>query len=165
MPKRYGLTLAGLAGVLLVAAGCSLAPAPTPTPGLEPVLTIEGAYGLPLAAQPNTGEFFMVIRNTGMAADRLLSARSPACGQVELAQWVANADGSPGIAPLLHPLDIPAPGQTEFKEGGYYHLLCRSPQADQFKPGAKILLTLIFDTLGERRVSVEIRAAPAAAPP
>jgi copper(I)-binding protein len=161
MMKPDGLIRSGLAALLLVLAACSPAPAVTPTSELRPFLTIEGAYGLLSAVLPGAGEIFLVIRNTGLAADRLLSGRSDACGKVELYQWVMKADSSPGIDPLPQPLDIPSLGQTEFKEGGYYHLLCLDLQADQFKPGAKIRLSLTFDTSSEQRLSVDIRLAAA----
>jgi copper(I)-binding protein len=161
---RHGLTLSGLAGLLLVLAGCNLAPA-TPTSDLQPALTIQGAYGLLSARLPGAGEFYMVIKNAGMAADRLLSGHSDACGKVELYQWVPKADGSPGIALLPNPLDIPSLGQTEFKEDGYYHLLCQDLKEDRFKPGAKVRLTLTFDTSAEQRVSVEIRPGTATPSP
>jgi copper(I)-binding protein len=158
---RAILTGIGLSVLLAVLIGCSPTPVATPTSDLTPFIVVDQAYGQVSALIPGAGEFFMVIKNSGMAADRLVSGQSEACDRVEIREMITRSDGTPELYPRTDPLDIPSRGQTEFKNGGYYHLLCTQMKADQFRPGARIRLTLVFDTSGDKQVNVEVREAPA----
>lgn len=151
----------GILALLSVLVGCSPTPVAPPTadPDLAPLIAIDRPYGQISTLIPDAAEFFMVIKNSGMAADRLVSGKSDACGSVEIREMLTPSGGTPVLYARTHPLDIPSRGQTEFKAGGYYHLLCAQMKADQFKPGARIRLTLNFDTSGERQISVDIREA------
>ena len=161
--KLWRATLTGIAvlGVLLVA--CSAAPAATPTPA-APSITIDSAYGHTSPSMPTAGGLFMVIKNAGTASDKLVSGKSDACGSVEIHQMVMKSDGTLGMNLVTDPLDVPAGGQLELKEGGY-HIMCIQMKPDQFKPGAKINLTLVFEKSGEKTVSADIREAPATTTP
>jgi periplasmic copper chaperone A len=126
-------------------------------PAAAPALAIENAWGRPSATMPTAGGMFMVIKNTGTAPDKLLSGKSPACGSIEVHEMVKKSDGTMGMNLLDKPLEIPAGGQVELKAGGL-HIMCIMKKDDQFKPGAKIDLTLIFEKSGEKTVSAEIRS-------
>lgn len=137
-------------GLLLVVmlAGCA--------PASAPALSIESAWGRPSATMPTAGGMFMLIKNTGAAADKLLSGKSPACGSIEVHETVMKADGSMGMNLIDKPLEIPAGGQVELKSGDL-HIMCIMKKDDVFKPGAKIDLTLTFEKSGDKTVSVEVR--------
>ena len=162
MLKLWRATLTGIAvlGVLLVA--CSAAPAATPTPA--PAISIEGAYGHTSPSMPTAGGLFMVIKNAGTASDKLVSGKSDACGSVEIHQMVMKSDGTMGMNLVTVPLDVPAGGQLELKEGGY-HIMCIQMKPDQFKVGSQISLTLMFQKSGEKMVMADIREAPATTTP
>jgi periplasmic copper chaperone A len=105
---------------------------------------------------PGAGGLFMVIKNTGNAADRLVSAKSSACGMVEVHQTVMKSDGTMGMNLVSDPVVIPAGGQLELKSGGM-HIMCMQLKADQFKAGSNIDLTLVFEKSGEKPITAEIR--------
>ena len=144
-----------LCGLVL---GCLLlSMLPGCAPAAAPSLTIETAWGMPSKTMPTAGALFMVIKNTGTAPDKLLSGKSPACGSIEIHEVVKKADGTMGMNLLDKPLEIPAGGQVELKSGSF-HIMCIMKKDDQFKTGAKIDLTLVFEKSGEKTVSAEIRA-------
>ena len=147
MQYRGGLVLCLI--LISVMIGCA--------PALAPSLTIESAWGRPSPTMPTAGGVYMLIKNTGTAPDKLLSGKSPACGSIEVHEMVKKSDGTMGMNLLDKPLEIPAGGQVELKSGGL-HIMCIMKKDDQFKPGAKIDLTLIFEKSGEKTVSAEIRS-------
>ncbi len=148
MKLHLGLTSLLLGGLLVVLAGCA-APA-------APALAIDGAWGRLSPTMPGAGGIFMLIKNTGSAADKLVSGKSDACGMVEVHEMVKNTDGTMVMNLVPNPVEIAAGGQLELKSGGM-HIMCMKMKADQFKPGNTINLTLKFEKSGEKAVSVEIR--------
>ena len=138
-------------GLLLcfLLAGCA--------PAASPALSIENAWGRPSMDVPTAGGIFMLIKNSGAAPDKLLSAKSPACGAVEVHETVMKADGSMGMNLVDKPVEIPSAGQVELKSGSL-HIMCMMKKDELFKPGAMIDLTLAFEKSGEKTVSVEVRA-------
>jgi len=137
-------------GLLMLAlvAGCA--------PAAAPSITVESAWGRPSMDMPTAGGIFMVIKNSGTAADNLLSGSSPACGSIELHEMVMKSDGTMGMNLLDKPIEIPAGGQVELKSGDL-HIMCIMKN-DQFAVGSMIDLTLVFEKSGEVKVSVELRA-------
>jgi copper(I)-binding protein len=137
-------------GVLFLSlvAGCA--------PAAAPVISVESTWGMPSMSMPTTGAFFMVIKNTGNAPDKLLSGTSPACGSIEVHETVMKADGTMGMNLLDNPLEISAGGQVELKSGGL-HIMCIMKKDDQFKAGSKVDLLLKFEKAGEQKVTAEIR--------
>ena len=134
--------------LLALMAGCA--------PAAAPVISIDGVFGKPSMAMPTAGAFFMLIKNTGSAPDKLLSGSSPACGSIEVHETVMKKDGTMGMNLLEKPLEINAGGQVELKSGGI-HIMCIMKKDDQFKPGAKVDLTLKFEKAGEQKVTADIR--------
>jgi periplasmic copper chaperone A len=112
--------LAVIALSVVILAACNPAPAATSTPAPAPPLSIEGAYGHASPSMPTTGGLFMVIKNAGLAADKLVSGKSDACGSVEIHEMVKKADGTMGMNLVTDPLEVPAGGQLELKEGSYH---------------------------------------------
>jgi periplasmic copper chaperone A len=133
--------------VLMLLAGCRTAAAPA--------ITVESAWGRPSPTMPTAGGMYMMIVNTGDAADRLLSGSSPACGSIEVHEMVQKADGTMGMNLLDQPLAIAAGGQVELKPGDL-HIMCIMKN-EAFVPGATINLTLKFEKFGEVTIPVELR--------
>jgi copper(I)-binding protein len=143
--------LCGSIVVLLVfslLAGCSA--------GASPSISIENAYGHPSAAVAGAGGLFMVIKNSGAAADKLVSGKSDACGMVEIHEMVKKDDGTMGMNMVANPVEVPAGGQLELKDGGM-HIMCMKVDQTLFSIGSKINLVLTFEKSGQKTVSVEIR--------
>jgi len=139
-------------GLLLITliAGCAPSAAPAPA------ISVESAWGRPSMDMVTSGAFYMVIKNSGNAPDRLLSGTSPACGSIEVHEMVMKSDGSMGMNLLDKPLEIPAGDEVELKSGGM-HIMCIMKKDAEFAAGANVNLTLVFETSGEITVPVEIR--------
>jgi copper(I)-binding protein len=139
-----------VSGIFLLStlAGC--------TPAAAPSINIESAWGRPSPSIAGSGAIYMVIKNTGSQPDKLLAAKTSACGMAEIHETVKNADGTMSMNLLTDPVDLPAGSQVEFKSGSF-HIMCMMMKTDQFKTGAKIELTLTFEKSGEKKVGVEIR--------
>jgi len=139
-----------LSVVLLGLVGCA-----SPTPAASKI-TVEGAWGRssPMIAQ--AGAFYMTIRNTGSVADKLTSGKSGSCGTVELHESYMMPNGAMGMRMVTGgTIDVPANGQVELKVGGL-HVMCIEKKAE-FKAGAKLPLTLVFEKAGQINVDVEIK--------
>jgi len=117
--------------------------APTAAPGMEGA--IAGAGG--------NGAAFMVVRNTGSSADRLLSAASDAAEAVELHTMVKEGD----LMKMrqVEAVEVPANGEVALAPGGYHVMMIGLRPA--FQPGQTISLTLRFERAGEVTLPVEVR--------
>ncbi len=139
------------AWLLFELAACGGRP-PTTGPRIE----VEGAWGRPSPKVATAGAFYMVIRNPSDEADRLLSARSPACGIIELHESYQTPEGAMGMRPVPGgSIEIPAKSQVELKVGGL-HLMCID-KLEEFKAGSRIPVTLMFEKSGAMTLEVEIR--------
>ena len=121
-----------------------------------PQIIVEDAWGQPSPMVAASGVFYMVINNKGNQADTLLSAKSDACGVVELHESYMKDDGSMGMKMVEGGrIDVPAGGSVELKVGGL-HMMCINKIAE-FKTGDKYALVLTFEKSGEIVVEVEIK--------
>jgi copper(I)-binding protein len=94
-------------------------------------VSVEGAWARPSPKVADAGAFYMVIKNSGAQADKLVSASCPACGMMELHESYMMADGMMGMRPVEGgTIEIPAGGQVELKVGGL-HIMC-TQKADAF---------------------------------
>ena len=145
--RAFAGLLIGLV-LLGILAGCA--------PAASSNISVEGAWARPSPSLPTSGAFYMLIKNSGSAADKLVSGSSPACGSIELHEMVKKDDGTMGMNLLENPVEIPANGQVELKVGGL-HAMCIMKK-DAFTVGAKVDLTLKFEKAGEKTVTAEIKA-------
>ena len=104
---------------------------------------------------------YMVIRNTGAAVDRLISASSPAAAKVELHVHI-NDNGVMKMREVPG-YDVPANGTFELKPGGA-HLMFMDIRRP-FKEGEKLPVKLKFEKAGEVSAEFHVgrigdRAAP-----
>src|SRR5262245_21690504 len=102
---------------------------------------------------------FMTIRNQGAAADRLVSASSPAAARVET--HVTEKQGEIMRMREVKGYEIPARGSFELKPGGAHLMLVDIKRP--FKEGEKIPVVLRFQNAGEVKVELEVRALGAPA--
>jgi copper(I)-binding protein len=139
-----GLLLSGL----LLLAGCNTSPGPE--------ISIENAWGRPSPKVATAGAFYMLIKNSGGEADKLVGGESPACRIVELHESYMTEEGAMGMRPVEGgAIEIPASGEVELKIGGM-HMMCIEKLQD-FKVGAILPLTLNFEKTGNLKIDIEIR--------
>ena len=106
---------------------------------------------------------YLVIRNQGAAADRLVSASSPAAAKVELHVHI-NDNGVMKMRQAAG-YDVPAKGNFELKPGGAHLMFVDIKRT--FKEGEKLPVTLKFEKAGELSAEFHVgrlgeSAAPAA---
>ena len=88
---------------------------------------------------------YMLIRNSGAAADRLLSASSPVAARVELHVHI-NDNGVMRMREVRG-YDVPAGGAFELKPGGAHLMFMEIKRP--FKEGEKLPVKLKFEKAGE----------------
>ena len=88
---------------------------------------------------------YLVIRNQGAAADRLVSASSPAAAKVELHVHI-NDNGVMKMREVPG-YDVPAKGSFELKPGGAHLMFVDIKRP--FKEGEKLPVKLKFEKAGE----------------
>jgi copper(I)-binding protein len=107
------------------------------------------------------GGGFVTLANKGAAADRLVSAKSPAAEKVEIHEM--KMDGNiMRMRELDKGLEVPAGGSVELKPGGL-HIMFMQLRAP-FTAGAKVPVTLVFEKAGSIDVEFEVQAMGAAQP-
>jgi len=114
-------------------------------------MQIEKPWARATAPGANVAGGYMVIRNTGAAVDRLVSASSPAAAKVELHVHI-NDNGVMKMREVPG-YDVPAKGAFELKPGGA-HLMFMDLKRP-FKEGDKLPVKLKFEKAGE--VSAEFQ--------
>lgn len=147
MPNRATFIVIGLLCLTsLLVAAC------VPT---DSGVVIKDAFARATPAGAQTGGAFATIVNNGQAADRLMSASSPAAKTVELHETVDEN----GVMKMVHHpegWEIPAGGTLELKPGGKHLMLI-----DLTAPlvaGKQIQITLNFEKAGAQTIEVPVRA-------
>ena len=104
---------------------------------------------------------YMVIRNAGAAADRLVSASSPASAKVELHVHINEG----GVMKMreVPGYDVPAKGAFELKPGGAHLMFMDIRQP--FKEGEKLPVRLRFEKAGEVNAEFHVGRLGGSAPP
>lgn len=148
------MTLSRRLALSLLGASLALSACNAPTTSGE--LRVEQAWARTTAPGAATGAGYLTIVNEG-AADRLVSASSPAAEKVELHE--SAMDGMVMTMRPLGPVGIKA-GETLALAPGGKHLMFTGLKAP-FVAGAKVPVTLTFEIAGVRQVELEVRnAAP-----
>ena len=108
-------------------------------------------HARPTNAGQQVGAGYLKLSNQG-AADRLLSATSPAAASVELHSM--SMEGDVMKMRQVDAIDLPAGQTVELKPGGYHLMLMglKTP----LKAGDKLPLTLKFEKAGEVVVTVNV---------
>ncbi len=118
-------------------------------------LRIDDPWARATPATAKAGGGYLVIRNTGATADRLVSARSPAADKAEVHEM--KMEGSVmRMRELDHGLDIPAGGTVTLAPGGL-HVMLMGLKAP-LKLGTKVPLTLVFEKAGSIDVELDVES-------
>ena len=104
-----------------------------------------------VSAQKATGAFMQI---TSAQDARLVEARSPVAGVVEVHEMVMEKDVMKMRA--IKGLDLPAGKTVELKPGGYHVMLM--DLKEQMKEGATVPVTLVIEGKDKKRSTVEIKA-------
>ncbi len=103
-------------------------------------LTVRDAWARATAGQSKIGAAYLTLKNTGAAADRLLSATTPVAGSVELHTTIQ--DGDVMRMQKLDTIDLAPDASVEFKQSGLHIMLV--DVAAPLKQGGSFPLTLTF---------------------
>lgn len=130
-------------------------------------LRIDHPYATPTRPGLSTGAvYFRGIRNTGVVADRLLSASTPVAGRVEIhrMQMLQGAQGEVMQMRAVPSLEIPAGATVAMKHGmpDGYHLMLLDLKAP-LKDGDRFPVTLTFEKAGVHEVNVWVQTPRAGA--
>ncbi|WP_353433119.1 copper chaperone PCu(A)C [Polynucleobacter sp. MWH-UH23A] len=117
-------------------------------------IKIEGAYTRATAPGQQVAGGFMKIDNKGNVADQLLSASSPAAGEVQLHEMAM--DGNVMRMRQVKDIAVPAGGSVELKPGGY-HLMFMNLKGP-FAAGQTVPVKLKFAKAGEVEVKMPVNA-------
>ncbi len=112
------------------------------------------------AGEGATGGGFLSISNRGAAADRLVSASSPAARAMELHTMVRDGDVMRMRA--VEAIEVPA-GQTVALRPGGLHLMLVG-LSRPLREGETVSVVLRFERAGEVRVDLSVQAAGAREP-
>ena len=116
-------------------------------------IKIENAYVRATApGQPAAGAF-MKIENSG-TADQLVSASSPAAGEVQLHQM--SMEGNVMKMGQVKDIAVPASGSVDLKPGGY-HIMLMNIKAP-LRAGETVPVKLKFAKAGEVEVKLPVNA-------
>ena len=117
-------------------------------------IKIENAYVRATApGQPAAGAF-MKIENGAAASDQLVSASSPAAGEVQLHQM--SMEGNVMKMGQVKDITVPANGTVDLKPGGY-HIMLMNIKAP-LKAGETVPVKLKFAKAGEVEVKLPVNA-------
>lgn len=151
------LSLTAVCGALLATSALAAKPKPAPKP--DP-LVIENPWARATPPGAPVAGGFLVVRNTGKADDRLVSATSPDADKVELHEMRMDG-GVMRMRRMDEGLAIAAGGTLALAPGGY-HLMFIGPK-HPFAAGQTVTATLRFEHGGERTVRFDVRAMGAGA--
>lgn len=120
-------------------------------------ITVEHPWSRATAAVVKSGGAFMMLKNTGSTADRLLSVASPIAKMSHLHQTIME-DNVMKMRPVKA-IDIPAGGMAELKPGSFHVMFMGLKQ--QLVEGEMFPLTLTFEHAGSVEIMVYISEAGA----
>ncbi len=130
------------------------------TPALAQI-TIEQPWVRATAPGAKVAGGYLLIRNAGAGADRLLSVSSPAAARVEL--HVHLNDNGVMKMREVRGYDVPAKGAFELKPGGA-HLMFMDLRRP-FKEGERVPVKLKFEKAGEVGAEFQVGGMGSASPP
>ncbi len=153
---------AALLGSTILLAACKQAPeAPAATEPAASTIAVTDPWSRETAEGQNAGGAFMLIANTGTAADRLTGGSSPVAGRIEI-HTMTMEDDVMRMRQLEDGLEIPAGGEVTLKPGSFHVMLMDLKQP--LKAGEKVPLSLTFAGAGTVETELEVRPAGSMAP-
>lgn len=108
------------------------------------------------ASRPNapTGAAFMMIKNTGDTADRLVSATSAIAKRVELHTHIDQGDGVMKMVEIEEGIEIPAGGMHMMARGGDHVMFMGLNES--LEQGGEVSVTLTFEQAGDVTVMIPV---------
>lgn len=172
--KRQALTIPASLLVLALAAcgpapesAGAAAPAQEATPSADSAAAVPQAEGVviheawlrqpPPSAEVSAG--YLLIRNPGSEADRLVSVETDAAERVEIHE-MKEVDGIMRMREIEGGLEIPAGGEVALRPGGYHLMLMG---AGGLEAGQQVDAVLVFERAGRVPVTFEVRPSAAGA--
>jgi len=156
--KLKVLLVVGL--LAMIVTGCVAPPAASSPQGSGPsagqgagAAKVQAADVWARAAATGNSAAYMILRNGGEAADRLLKAESDVADAVELHKSTMDG-GMMKMAPVEN-IEVPAKGQAKLEPGGLHVMLIGLKR--ELKAGEKIKLKLQFEKAGMQEVEAEVR--------
>jgi len=124
-----------------------------------PEIEIDGAWARPSPKMAGAGAAYMIIKNTGGQADKLVSATTSAAEVVELHESFMDENQVMKMRPVEGGIiEVPAGGEAELKPGGLHIMLIKL--VEPLETGKTIPLTLSFDQSGEIEIDVIVADGP-----
>ncbi|WP_328904820.1 copper chaperone PCu(A)C [Streptomyces sp. NBC_00234] len=133
-----------LAGVLALTTGLALAGC---SAGSEPELKVVGAFMPQPISDMAAG--FLVVQNSGDAADRLTSVTSPLSDDVTIHETRNQT------MRMVSSFEVPAGGELDLERGGNHIMFMKLKQRP--KQGEKVSLELHFEKAGPIKVDVPVK--------
>ncbi|MHB2267313.1 copper chaperone PCu(A)C [Aliihoeflea sp. PC F10.4] len=99
---------------------------------------------------------YMVLKNNGSEADRLVTITSEISGRAEIHEMSVNAEGVMTMRPLTEGVEVPAGGEVALEPGGY-HIMFLDLEKGPVE-GEKFSGTLTFEKAGEVEVEYAVEA-------
>lgn len=147
MPLRK--TLLSLAVAVLVAVPLTAGADQAGMAHKDGIMVSDAWIRAALANRPTAG--YMMVKNTGDTADRLVTVRSGAFETIELHES-RMTDGVMSMRPVPA-IDVPAGGMATLKPGGMHLMLFGGKGLEA---GGQATLTLVFETAGEITLTVPV---------
>lgn len=127
----------------------------------SPTLRVEGPWARETAQGQSNGGAFVTFVNDSDQADSLVSASSPAAGEVQI-HTMALDNGVMRMRQLPEGIAVPAKGRVELKPRSLHLMFIglRGP----LKIGTTVPVTLVFSKSGARTVEFAVKPATAMSP-
>ena len=154
MKRLIMIAMLGLAACGPAAEKAPAAPVPAVSSVQHGALAIENATAKPPIEGQTTAVGYLVIRNSGEVADKLIAAASPNAESIEL-HTHREVDGMKRME-KVDGVDIPAKGAVIFEPGGLHLMIFGYAPA-----GETLSVTLTFEKGGEVTVPFTIVARSA----
>jgi periplasmic copper chaperone A len=121
-------------------------------------VAVEAAWARPTVKGQEGGGGFLVLRNTGPTADRLLSGSTPLAERFELHTMAMKGD----VMEMrqLDAIELPA-GKTVRLEPGGLHVMFIGLKTP-LQTGSKVPVTLKFEKAGDVKVEFDVMPRPPA---
>ncbi len=123
-------------------------------PALAADISLDHPWSRATPANAPVGAGYVSIRNSGVAADRLVSATADVAGKVEIHEMAM--DGGVMKMRQVQGIDIPAGKSAELKPGGYHLMFMGLKQP--LKAGDTVKGSLTFEKAGTVPVEFKVEA-------
>jgi copper(I)-binding protein len=117
-------------------------------------IAVEDPFARASAGPAKVGAVFMIVKNSGAAADALVAAESPVAARAELHTHIK--DGDVMRMRQVSSIDVPAGGTVSLQPGGLHIMLI--DLKEPLRQGETFPLTLTFAKAGTVAVYVPVKS-------